>query len=222
VGPLTREQAREIDRRAMTELGIPGIVLMENAARGIAAVARDALRERDDRVAIVCGPGNIGGDGFAAARHLANAGADVRIHVVVPPEAYADGSDAAINLRIARAMGIPFQTEPDLAGAGIVLDCLFGTGLIRSVRDPFRAAILAINAAREAGATDVSIDVPSGLTANTGEVHGLAVHADVTATMVAPKTGFALALGPAHAGRVVAIDIGVPPSLVEAVLSERL
>jgi NAD(P)H-hydrate epimerase len=214
---LTREQAREIDRIAMEEVGIPGIALMENAARGIADVARARLAGGLGPVAVVCGPGKNGGDGFAAARHLSNAGLEVRVHLVVPPEAYPDGSDAGTNLRILRAMGVPVRTDVDLAGAAMVLDGIFGTGLTRPVRDPYVAAVRAIHAAGAAGAYVVAIDLPSGLDANTGAVLGIAVHARCTATMVAPKAGFLLGEGPRLVGEVCIVDIGAPPSLVTRV-----
>jgi NAD(P)H-hydrate epimerase len=214
---LTREQAREVDRIAMEELGIPGLVLMENAGRGIAEVALARLKSRLGPVAVVCGPGNNGGDGFAAARHLANAGADVRIHLAVPAEACPEGSDAGVNLLIVRAMGLPLREDLDLAGAGLILDGLFGTGLTRPVREPYLAAVRAINVAGEAGAEVLAIDLPSGLDANTGGVLGVAVRADCTATMVAPKAGFFRAEGPRLVGEIRVIDIGVPPALVPRV-----
>jgi NAD(P)H-hydrate epimerase len=212
VPSLTREQAREIDRVAMEELKIPGIVLMENAARGIAEIARPEAG--DGPVAIVCGPGNNGGDGLAVARHLANAGLSVRVHLVVPAEAYRDGSDAAMNYEIVRRMGLPLREDLGLLDAALVVDAIFGTGLSRDVREPFRTAISAIN---DAPGRVLAVDLPSGLDANTGHVLGVAVKAAVTATMVAPKAGFRLGAGPSHIGTVVAVDIGVPPAVVARV-----
>lgn len=211
---LTREQAREVDRVAMEELGIPGIVLMENAARGVAEVVRERLGGARGPVAIFCGPGNNGGDGFAAARHLANAGVEVRLHLVVPADAYPDGSDAGTNLRIARAMGLPLVEDFDTSGAALLVDAVFGTGLTRPVREPYLGAVRAMEAS---GAEVVAVDLPSGLDANTGTVLGAAVKAAVTATMVAPKVGFALAEGPRLVGEVRVIDIGIPPAVVARV-----
>lgn len=208
---LTREQSREMDRISMEELFIPGIVLMENAARGIAQAALRRLEGRSGPVAIVCGPGNNGGDGLAAARHLANAGADVRIHLAVPAETYREGSDPAVHLAVARAMGIALYDGLDLAGAILILDGIFGTGLSSPVRPPFTAAIEAIN---EAPGAVLAIDLPSGLDANTGAILGVAVRADLTATMGAKKIGFTLGEGPGLVGDVEVIDIGVPPSVI--------
>jgi NAD(P)H-hydrate epimerase len=165
-------------------------------------------------VAVVCGPGSNGGDGLAAARHLANRGIDVRLHLALPADAYRDGSDAATNLAIVRAMGIAVAEGGSLGRPALVIDALLGTGLSRDVRDPLRAAILEINAA---GCPVLAVDVPSGLDANTGRVLGAAVRATVTATMVAPKVGFRLLDGPAHVGDVVIVDIGVPPAVVRRV-----
>lgn len=211
---LTRSQAREIDRLAMEELGLPGIVLMENAARGIAEAVRRALRAPAGPVAIVCGPGNNGGDGFAAARHLANGGIEVRLHLMVPAARYAAGSDPAINLAVARAMGLPLRDDLEFDDAACLLDAIFGTGLERPVEGRFAEAVERINATN---AMVVAVDTPSGLDADTGEVLGVAVRADLTATMVAPKIGFDQAEGPTHTGRVEVVDIGVPPALVALV-----
>jgi NAD(P)H-hydrate epimerase len=201
-----------MDRIAMEELHLPGIVLMENAARGIAAAALRLLARRPGPVSVVCGPGNNGGDGLAAARHLANAGAEVRLHLVVPPEGYREGSDPATHLVVARAMRLPERADLDLAGAALVLDGIFGTGLRRRVRDPYRAAIEAVNRAE---AAILAIDLPSGLDADTGEILGVAVRADLTATMGAAKVGFDLAEGPAHVGEVEVVDLGIPPAVIE-------
>jgi len=211
---LTREQSREVDRIAMEELRIPGIVLMENAALGITEAVLKALAGGPGPVAVVCGPGNNGGDGLAVARHLANRGVEVAIHLAVPPEAYRDGSDAATNLAIVRAMKLPTAEGTTLGRPALVVDALFGTGLSRPVLPPFRTAIEAMNAA---GAPVVAVDLPSGLDANTGRILGVAVRAAVTATMVAPKTGFTLGEGPRLVGEVVVVDIGVPPSVVRRV-----
>jgi hydroxyethylthiazole kinase-like uncharacterized protein yjeF len=213
---LTREQAREMDRIAMEELKIPGIVLMENAARGIAQVALRRLERRPGPVAVVCGPGNNGGDGLAAARHLASAGREVRIHLVVPAQAYRAGSDPAVHLAVARAMGLPLRDDLELDDAELILDGLFGTGLTRPVRPPFGRAIEAINAAR--GAV-LAIDLPSGLDANTGAILGSAVRAEVTATMGAGKVGFTRGEGPGLVGEIVVVDLGIPPTVLERAIS---
>ena len=194
----------------MEDYASPGIVLMENAARGIAEIATGMVPVGSP-VAIVCGPGNNGGDGFAAARHLANSGYQPRLHLAVPPESLKPGSDPAVNFAIASAMGIPLRDALDLEDAALVLDAVFGTGLQREVREPFRAVLETI---RDAGCPVLAVDLPSGLDADTGAVLGVCVRADVTATMVAPKTGFLIGEGPGHVGRVEVVDIGAPAAIL--------
>ena len=187
---------------------------MENAARGIADVVAKYAKGVSGPIAVICGPGNNGGDGFAAARHLHNLGLAPHLHLVTPPEAFRDGSDAGVNLAIARAMGIPVRGDLELQDVAVVVDALFGTGLSRPVRAPYNAAIEAINAAAR---LTIAVDLPSGLDADTGEVLGVAVRAHVTATMVAPKVGFAFGEGPTHVGEVVVVDIGCPRELIDRV-----
>lgn len=204
--PISREEARDYDLRCEREWGIPGLILMENAAIGI---AREILASSlpPGPAAIVCGPGNNGGDGFAVARHLALRGVETRLHLLVPEDAYREGSPAAIQLRIARSMRIPRLSGLSFEGAALVVDAIFGTGLAREVREPYRGAIRAIN---ESGRPVVAVDLPSGLDANSGRPLGLAVRATLTVTMVAPKLGFYLADGPAHVGEVRVVGIGAP------------
>ena len=163
---LTRAQAREHDRRCIEALGIPGVVLMENAARGCAELAMRMLpRARAGRVCVACGPGQNGGDGYAIARHLANAGHAVTIAFLGEP---AVGGDAAVMRGVARAMGLPMRSidAPDgLPGCDLVVDALFGTGLDRPLQGVALAAVRAVNAT---GAPVLSVDLPSGMDADTG------------------------------------------------------
>lgn len=214
---ISRSQAREIDRVAMEDWGLPGIVLMENAARGIAEFAASIHPLTAGRIALVCGPGNNGGDGYAAARHLANLRYDVEIQLPAPISSIDPESDAGINLLVARRMGIPMLTGVDVARAQFVIDALFGTGLSRTIGHPYLAAISAINAHQ---APVLSIDIPSGLDADDGSVHGAAIRADWTATMVAPKQGFSRGKGPELTGSVRVIDIGVPRAVIRQVAGD--
>ena len=200
---------------AIEELGLPGLILMENAARGVAEVALSLRNLAPGPIVVACGPGNNGGDGFAVARHLTNEGLAVGMLVVPAPGDYAAGSDAAINLEASRAMGIPLVTAAALTPASLIVDALFGTGLDREVREPYAGLIRRINAT---GAPVLAIDIPSGLDADSGEVLGAAVVARHTATMVAPKTGFARAQGRKHVGRLHVVGIGTPPELLDRVL----
>jgi NAD(P)H-hydrate epimerase len=208
-----------VDRTAIEAWGLPGIVLMENAARGIAEVAHALLGGRPGGIAIVCGPGNNGGDGFAAGRHLQNLGHDAEIQLLARPEDFREGSDARINLDVIRRMNLPIRREIDLQGADLVIDALFGTGLCRALEEPYRSAVEAINAE---SAPVMAVDIPSGLDADSGAIHGAAVRAACTATMVAPKLGFERGEGPRCTGEVRVVDIGVPAAIVAELLENGL
>lgn len=230
-GALTVDRAglREIDRLAVDEFGLPSVVLMENAARGVAGACLERLRESPrSGVVICCGPGNNGGDGFAAARHLHNAGAKVVIVLAADPGDLA--RDAAMNHAVARRMGIPVAradaAEPratfdsvadELDAPLVVVDALLGTGLDRPVTGALAEMIASINAARRAGAFVVAVDLPSGMNADTGEPLGAppddGVHADVTVTFVGVKPGFWTARARPYLGRVQVVDIGAPAEL---------
>lgn len=220
----TREEIRELDRRAVEEYGIPGMVLMENAGSGAARVAAEMLGDPwGMQVVLFCGRGNNGGDGFVIARHLHNQGAKAHLVLACEPAEIPDAGEAGQNLAIARAMSIPVYTGVTDTGrahaagltktADLLVDALLGTGLSGDVRDPYLSLIRLINAADK---TVLSVDIPSGLDANLGKVLRAAVRAKRTATFVLPKRGFFLLEGPVHVGKVDVIDIGVPRELIES------
>jgi len=222
----TREQIRELDRRAIEEYGIPGMVLMENAGAGAARVAAEMLGEPAcTSVVVFCGRGNNGGDGYVVARHLHNRGAKVRIVSACRPEEVGAEGDAGRNLTIARTMGLPLHAADSEAGrdaaaglakeADLIIDALLGTGLSGQVREPYLSLIRIINAADK---PVLSVDIPSGLDANLGKILRAAVRAERTATFVLPKRGFFLLDGPAHVGEIEIIDIGIPRELVESLV----
>lgn len=199
---------RALDRHTIETIGVPGALLMESAGRAVAEVA---LAERAAAgggvVLVVCGAGNNGGDGLVTARHLALLGVPVRVALVADPRKLA--ADAAANLARARAAGVRIETgSVRTTGAVVIVDALFGTGLARVVTGAPAAAIRRIAAARPA-ARVVAVDLPSGLDADTGQVHGVAVAADVTVTIALPKLGLALEPGRSLAGRVLVARIGV-------------
>ena len=216
---LTRDEVRELDRRAISGFGVPGVVLMENAGRGCAELLMRLNPARTPTV-ILCGPGNNGGDGFVIARHLDNAGWPVLPHVVATHNRGATG-DADINFDILYTSGIHFtQYRPDLfdqphrdlflrqfASAGWVVDALFGTGLSRALAAPFDWLTGVVN---ESGKSVFAVDIPSGLDCDTGEPLGPCVKATHTATFVAPKRGFLNPNSKAWTGEVHVIDIGAP------------
>ncbi len=215
---LTREQIREIDRRAIEDYGIAGVVLMENAGRNAAELIRASIRDSDQpaAVCILCGRGNNGGDGFVIARHLHNAGLKVEIILLADPEKLAP--DARVNHDITCKMEIPIHpfAESDAAAcvarAQVVVDALLGTGFSGEVRPPLDRAIELINSADHA--LKIAIDVPSGLDCNTGRPAAATVRADLTITFVAPKTGFARAAD--YTGQVLTADIGAPRTLLNS------
>jgi len=214
---LSREEVRQLDRLATEEYGMPGVVLMENAGRGVAAL----LQSQGVRgpVVICCGKGNNGGDGFVVARHLDNAGIPVRILLFAQPDRLL--GDAATNYRIVHKGGLEIalydenavagRLASELVSAEWIVDGLFGTGLTGQVRPPFDGIIHIIN---QAGKKVLAIDLPSGLDANTGRSLGATIRADQTATFVAAKTGFGEPAAKSWLGSVQIIDIGIPSALL--------
>lgn len=261
--PITRAQSRAIDLYAERELGLPSILLMENAAIGAADICKGMLEARGSqgqpatKVAIVCGGGNNGGDGYALARHLYAAGLSVGVFAAVNPDDLR--GDARINAVAASRSGVAVvrcdtpetlaECLPVWSAADLIVDALLGTGFGGDeVRKPIADAIRAI-AAAQAGATclDVpaggcgkaggcgcaaptqtlsptatrqkpwvlSLDVPSGLDADTGLAAHPTVKADATATFVDVKTGMNEPYAAPYVGRVLVVGIGVPPGVVK-------
>jgi NAD(P)H-hydrate epimerase len=209
---------RAIDRAAIVDLGIPALTLMDRAGRGVADAAA-ALAGPCGRVVVVCGGGNNGGDGYVAARLLRASGRDARVMALVPAERLSP--DARAVRELAARAGVPVDDGVPgslPAGAGdVVVDAIFGTGLGRPPEGAFAAAIGVIEAARAAGAAVLAVDVPSGLSADTGRPLGACVHADRTVTFAFQKRGLAVHPGLALAGDVTVVDIGIPPEAAERV-----
>lgn len=204
-GPwLSVAAARAIDVDAAVRLQMPTLLLMENAARATAEVARTL----GERFVVLAGAGNNGGDGLAAVRHLGCARCTVHLLAEPDPQRV---PDAALQLRILRAAGVPVVVGalPDLdAHAGAVwIDALFGTGLARELTGTARAWVEALGRAR---GPKLAVDIPSGLHGDTGAVLGAACRADVTVTFVAKKLGMRTATGRAHCGRIVVVGLGLP------------
>lgn len=218
---LTCQEIRELDILAIEHVGIPGIVLMENAARAVAECVYQALLDpAGSQVLLLCGPGNNGGDGFVAARHLRNAGAQVAVVLAAPREKYR--GDAALNLAIYERMeGTLFnatdakqkkEIEARIGDADVIVDALLGTGSTGAPRGVIAGLVKSANAA--ARARRVAVDIPTGLDADNGTVGELCFRADATVTFVAAKVGFAGEAARAVLGRVVVADIGVPRELI--------
>jgi hydroxyethylthiazole kinase-like uncharacterized protein yjeF len=205
---LTTAEMAEADRLTIAA-GMPGIELMENAGRAVAATAMGLLQGR--RVVVVAGPGNNGGDGFVAARLLAERGHDVRVAFVGDRQRLK--GDAA--LAAERWHGQVEQASPGtITGQELIIDALFGAGLDREVAGLPRAMIEAMNAS---GALVVAIDLPSGVNGTTGAVMGVAVNASQTVTFFRRKIGHLLLPGRLHCGTVQVADIGIPAAVLEQI-----
>jgi NAD(P)H-hydrate epimerase len=216
VPALTRQQSRALDRRAIEEYGIPGLVLMENAGRGCV----DVLERLgiDGPVVILCGKGNNAGDGFVIARHLEIRGHACRVLLLGDPAELR--GDAAANFAILRKTNVPIVEQPiafeDLSrDAAWLVDALLGTGAQGDPRPPFDAAIDSINA-RPATTKALAVDVPSGLDCDTGQPATPTVRADHTCALAAMKVGFTQPSAQAYTGAIHICDIGIPPRLMEA------
>jgi len=210
----TAAQMREMDRRTVEDYGVPSIVLMENAALRVV----DVIAERfgplwGKRIAVVCGKGNNGGDGLAIARHLAvRFGAAVSVHLAADPSDYT--GDAAANYKMAQAFGLEMRLFPDLyRGIDLVVDALLGTGIKGGVEGKLAETIGAMN---DAHVPIVSVDVPSGLDADTGKVDGACVKATLTVTFALPKIGLMVYPGAEHVGELIVADIGMPREVMAA------
>lgn len=238
---LSRDEVRELDRRAIEGFGVPGIVLMENAGRGCAELLMRLNPERKPTV-ILCGPGNNGGDGFVIARHFDNHGWPVKVWLFEPerepkakegtgsirlgfaPEALPP--DARTNCEIVRRSSIEFVPIYRAVLCGTqnwisdvvmksdvwVVDALFGTGLSRSIGPPFDEVVAQVNGSRN---PVLAVDIPSGLDCDTGEPLGPTVRATHTATFVAHKKGFLNPKSCEWTGEVHVIDIGAPRKLID-------
>jgi len=212
---VTSREMRNLDKYAIDTIGIPSIVLMENAGR---AMAEEAVRllvstgNRRVRWAVLVGKGNNGGDGIVCARHLIELGHEAELVYAVPPEQLA--GEAAAQRDIAARLGIPART---FAPGGIpwspyggIIDALLGTGTAGAPREPYAALIREANGS---GLPIVAADIPSGLDADTGETAEPCIRAAVTVTFALAKRGLLLYPGAETAGRVIVRAIGIPESL---------
>jgi NAD(P)H-hydrate epimerase len=206
---LTSEEMGKADRLTI-EGGVPGRVLMENAGRAVADEV--AQRFPDARtVAVLCGPGNNGGDGFVAARHLLDRGYAVRLGFNGDPTRLPEDAAAMAGLW---TRGIEPLHRDLLANAEIVVDALFGAGLARPIEGALADLIVAVN---ESGLPVVAVDVPSGVDGTTGAIKGVAVQATATVTFFRLKPGHLLLPGRELCGETRVADIGIPASVLEIV-----
>jgi len=206
VTAVTTEEMRAVDRVAVEEFGVDLLQMMENAGRTLALAARE--RRAGGPVAIVAGDGGNGGGGLACARHLANHGVPVEIGLDRQPGALT-GAAAHQHATLAE-MGVPVGVGPDAlpAGPGLVVDALIGYGLAGEVRGRAREMVEGLDGQPDTPV--LSLDVPSGRDATTGEVLGAAVDPDAVLTLALPKTGLATVDTP-----VVLADIAVPAGVYD-------
>ncbi len=228
---LSQAKVREFDRRAIDDFAVPGVVLMENAGRNVAAVVERLYAETNQgetnrrastrHVAICCGKGNNGGDGFVIARHLDLMGIPVALHCWQPLEEW-DG-DAGIHAAIVAhsQLSCHVHHESDwlttftaaIANAAVIVDALLGTGAAGDPRPPLNDAIAQMNAAP---GIKVAVDVPSGLGGDDGRPGTPTFQADHTCTFVAAKPGLVLDSAKPYVGEIHLLDIGAPRALYES------
>ena len=217
---MTRQAVRAFDAAAIETLGIPGVVLMENAGRGAAEVILAVPQWNPvHRAVVFCGGGNNGGDGFVIARHLFNRGCRVQTVLCTDPQRLR--GDALVHSQICRRMGIAI-VEPDIlsphlsdhihdltAGCNVIVDALFGTGLHGPLSAPYIELIGTLNAL---GIPVVAVDIPSGLDCDTGRPLPVSIEAAATVTFAGLKQGFVHNPDSRSAtGRVFVASIGVEP-----------
>jgi len=211
---MSREESRSVDKLAIEQFGMSGLVLMENAGRNAAELIHKICPIGD--VCILTGKGNNGGDGYVIARHLELSGRDVRVVSVVPTDTLT--GDAAVNFCIASHSQIPIQVATELAllaGAigkpDILIDCMLGTGSQGEPREPIRSAIRIAN---QIAAIRIAIDLPSGLDCDTGNPSESTLRAEYTLTFVAPKRGFSSQAAKPYLGTVHVLSIGIPARML--------
>lgn len=206
-----------MDKYTIEEIGLPGVVLMENAGAKVVEEIVTTVPSKHSKVLILCGGGNNGGDGFVIARRLFDLGFSPSLFLLANPEKI--NSDAHVHFRAFQNRGMSHKVWDEeqfalqLNNADIIIDALLGTGVKGEVREPIRTAIEMVNR-RQGNSLVISVDIPSGLNSDDGKAEGPAIIADKTITFVFPKKGFFLQDGPLHVGNWKAVDISVPPSIV--------
>ena len=217
---VTAAQMQQLDQRTIKEFSIPGLILMENAGRGIfELICRHFAARLHQGVTILVGPGNNGGDGFVIARHLNQEGVKVKLLILEPGEKFR--GDALVNYIIVKKLGLPITECLDsdslstmsetIEKSGLIVDAIFGTGLVRKVTGRFARCIEMANASP---APIVSVDIPSGLSTDTGLPLGTAIRADLTGTMALAKRGLVLHPETEYVGELHIVEIGIPDTAV--------
>ena len=222
---VTAQEMAELDAKTIDVWQLPGRVLMESAGRGVARLCHQQLRP-GARVVIACGKGNNGGDGYVVARALHALGHRVSVFLVGSKKEIRGDAAGALGTMLCD-QGVELNEIQDEAGMKdfadatqncvLMVDALFGTGLVREVKGWAAEAIAQMNGARERGVKIVAVDIPSGVDADRGQVLGCAVRADQTVTFAFKKRGHFLYPGAEHCGALHCLNIGIPDSLVSEV-----
>ena len=208
---LMSSQMKECDRFTIDEIGIPSIVLMEKAALGIAyecmaylAASYEPKKAKEIKIICACGLGNNGGDGAACARILRDKG--YKAEIILAGDEKKTSPDMAFQLKVARNAGVSFAKDTDLKSCGLIVDALFGVGLSREITGNFAGICELINAS---DAYIISADIPSGISADTGQILGTCVNANATVAIQALKPGHVLNPGAGASGKLITKDIGI-------------
>lgn len=216
-----QKEMQKMDQYTMEKLGLPGVVLMENAGAKVVEEIMACSRFENPRVIVIAGGGNNGGDGFVIARRLFDLGIEVLLCLLVDPERIKGDAKVHFDVYINRKLPIFYLQEntievllEEIERSDMIVDAILGTGVNGPVREPFGGVISMINSF-SGEKKIISVDIPSGVSSDTGKVDGCAVKADQTITFVFPKKGFFLQDGPKYIGEWKAADISVPPSLVD-------
>ncbi len=220
---VTAAEMQAMDRKTIGSFGIPGMVLMENAGRGATQILLDTFGDlKNEKVGVIAGRGNNGGDGFVIARYLAQKGIPVTVYLLVEKKLVK--GDAAANLKFLAPLGVPVVEMPDtqsflehqtaLRHQSLWVDAILGTGLKSDVKGYFREVIEFINHSNK---PVLAVDIPSGLNADTGHPCGVCVRAHTTATFAFAKTGHIMYPGAEYTGHLEIIDIGIPPHIADEV-----
>ncbi len=225
---LNTEQMREADRRTIEDIGIPSIVLMENAGRQAVAAMEAAFDDlATSRVGVVCGRGNNGGDGFVIARTLVQRGVDAAVFLL---GSVADvRGDARTNLQMLGRIGITVVEITnaqewelhfsELSDCELVVDAILGTGFRGPLTGFLETVVADLNGL---GVPIVAIDLPTGVSADSAAVEGLAIEASMTVTLAAPKIPLVFPPADTHAGDLVIADIGIPLPLLDELEGQHL
>jgi NAD(P)H-hydrate epimerase len=227
---VTASEMRKLDEFVIHSIGIPAEILMERAGLGVAEkILNHFSSERYKRVLVICGPGNNGGDGMVCARHLWDKNYEVKVVLLAEKEKYK--GEALVNLKILERLETPLEEVKEISqfknllfsfSPDIIVDAIFGTGLKRAIEGFYKEIVEEVNTYKEKReAKVVAVDIPSGVCADTGQILGTAMKADLTVTFELPKAGHFFYPGKEYAGILEIVPIGFPKKVIEEKGPER-